>query len=126
MSFNSESDALETAKRAWILYVKDMFDKGKPIRNGGDILTTLGGLSDDDISKLMVCGYRGEDVQKDEGLTLSYIIIHKAHKTDDGTDKWYCGMIPDEYLVGSSGYKRMVLPDNWKHPMLINILYSEK
>jgi len=114
LQFDSKEAGKTVLKAAWVAYIKDMFSQGKPIRNGGeDVLATLDGLSDDEIGRLRVCGHRDEQVEMEEGLSVYYTNLLKAHELDI----WYCHGIPDDYLEGVGGYVKKELPPEWLSPM---------
>jgi hypothetical protein len=119
LSFNSEADGLAVIKTAWINYVKEMMNLKKSIINGGGILKSLSGMNDDDISGLKICGYRSEEVEINDGLTLAYATLIKAH---GGVKKWYCRAIPSKYLQGASGYTETTLPESWRAPFPASLI----
>lgn len=103
-------------KKAWALYLRDMFAQGSPVSNNGDLLKTMNGLSDDDVSKLRLFGKQREDtVVFDRGVSTSYVELIQAHEQE----VWYCHLIPEEYLLGVTGYVRQELPPEWLPPLVI-------
>ena len=116
-SFDTESDAYAGAKRRHINYIKDMFAQGKPIRNGGEfIITSLDGMTDEQISQLKVCALREDHVELATGLTTSFVTVIKAYDHE----KWYFPKANGEYMTGVVNYTEMTLPEDWKPPALLS------
>jgi len=115
LSFNTENEALDAAKQAWIDIVKDAVNKGSMVINGGNPHTDLSLLSDDQIADLKICGKKNETVEMSEGQTLRYATVRKAYNVD----KWYFAKPDDQFLTNITGYTIQSLPDSWLPPPLI-------
>ena len=96
-TYETEETAIAGALRNWINFVKEQVPAGLPAKKSdGEIITTLDGLSDEQIGELKLVGMIEGTLITDNGTTIAYTAILKANDLE----LWYYILPPDRYMLG--------------------------
>jgi len=118
MSFNcvtcSTEAAIQTAAtRAWINLVKEQVPLGKLAKTPqGTFITSLEGLTDQEIAQLKICGKLDGDYVLDNGTTAGFTECLKAYDIS----LWWFPEPDAKYMVGMVNYEIKPFDPAWIPP----------
>lgn len=113
LTFNTEQKAIDAERQIWINYVKSQFNINKNIIGTGNVeYDSLDGLTDNEISNLVVYGIIKNEISKNEGVTTSYVLIKKAYQSE----KWYFEKPLEELMIGVVDYTEEEYSIEWQEP----------
>ena len=110
---SSETEIQAAALRAWINFVKEQVPAGKMAKTpAGTFITSLAGLSDDQISELKICGKLDGEYVLDNGTTAAYTEYMKAYDIE----LWWFPEPPAKYMIGMIDYTIKPYDPAWEPP----------
>lgn len=115
-AFDSKEEADAGERKRYVNYVKYIFGEGEPVRGDKGLVSTLEGLSDEQIGQLKVCAYKDGKVDLVEGLSDAYVTVRPAFGS--GLGKYYFPTLEGEYMEGVISFTEMERPADWVHRLL--------
>jgi len=110
---SSEAAIAAAALRAWINFVKEKVPAGNLAKTPeGDFITSLEGLTDQQIGELKLCGKRDGEYVLDNGTTTAYTETTKAYNIE----LWWFPKPPDKYMIDMVDYMIRPYDPAWQPP----------
>ena len=113
VTYQTEEDGQIGALKNWENFVKEQVPLGiEAKKSDGTIIDSLAGLTDSEIAELKLCGKLEGKLVTDNGTTIAYTRVFKAHELD----LWFYIKPPDKYMIGVVNYIVMPYDPAWGPP----------
>lgn len=113
-TYPTAETAAAGALRNWINYVKEQVPLGREAKKpDGTIITSLVGLTDEEIGQLKILGTLEGQFVTSNGSTIAYVEPEKAYLID----LWYYALPPLKYMIDVQDCTVQPFDPAWEPPL---------